>query len=369
MISIIIPCYNEEKFLQKCIDNVLEAFKGKSFEIIIVNDCSQDRSKEIAQSISASDPRIILINHDMNRGKGAALRSGFGKAAGGIVAIQDADLEYDPKELVGLIDLIENDVADVVFGSRYLTSGRRRVLYFWHTMINKGLTIFSNMLTDLNITDMETCYKVFKKSVLDQITIEEDRFGFEPEIVAKTAQQRVRVYEVGISYYGRSFSEGKKIGWKDGFRALYCILHYSAYSSPTLVQLMLYSLIGLVSVIINMSSFFTLIQLLPPTASSVISCLVASTVNYYLCVNLLFRHKNTWTRSKEIFAYSVASLIMATVDTAIFALLQASANGLLFPKLMAASSVFILNFVIRKYFIFCSTRLSDWKPQNSQIKF
>lgn len=364
MISIVVPCYNEEAFLENCIVNVLMAFKDKEIELLIVNDCSQDKSQQIAQELCARDSRIKLINHDINRGKGAALRTGFGHARGDIVAIQDADLEYDPKELVGLVELIEKDVADVVFGSRYLASGPKRVLYFWHTMINKGLTMFSNMLTDLDITDMETCYKVFRKSVLDKITIEENRFGFEPEIVAKTAQQRVRVYEVGISYYGRTFSEGKKIGWKDGFRALYCILHYSAYTSPTLVQLALYSLIGLVSVIVNLVSFFTLVPILPLMASSILSCLIAATVNYYLCVNVLFKHKNTWTKSREITVYSITALAMATFDTAIFSVLQDASSGYILPKLLAASSVFLLNFLIRKYFIFYSAELSDWSPQN-----
>jgi glycosyltransferase involved in cell wall biosynthesis len=176
------------------------------------------------------------LHHDYNRGKGAALRTGFQHATGNFVAVQDADLEYDPQDLKRLLGPLRDGVADAVFGSRFLSHGAHRVLYFWHYLGNALLTFLSNMLTDLNLTDMETCYKVFRRDVIQSITIEEDRFGVEPELVAKVAQQRLRIYEMGISYYGRTYEEGKKIGIKDGFRALYCIFHYNAHRAPLPIQ-------------------------------------------------------------------------------------------------------------------------------------
>lgn len=230
-ISVIIPCYNEEHTILKVIKSVHESLNRYEYEIILVDDGSTDNTKEILEEYSRSDEKVEVIYHDINSGKGASLRTGFKAAIGDVVIIQDADLEYDPSEYSKLFKPIQDGKADVVYGSRFKSGDAMRVLYFWHKMGNLFLTGFSNMLTNLNLTDMESCYKVFRKEVLDQITIEENRFGFEPEITAKISKirPRIRIYEVGISYHGRTYEEGKKITWIDGFRALYVILKYNLF--------------------------------------------------------------------------------------------------------------------------------------------
>jgi glycosyltransferase involved in cell wall biosynthesis len=220
---VVIPCYNEEATIQSLINLVLDS-KWVA-EIIVVDDGSKDRSREILASIDNAKVRVVL--HEVNKGKGAALRTGFQHATSEFVIVQDADLEYDPSEYPLVLEPLLDDRADVVFGSRFLSGRPHRVLYFWHSLGNKFLTLMSNMFTDLNLTDMETCYKCFRREVIQSIDIEEDRFGFEPEITAKLAKSRVRIYEVGISYSGRTYDEGKKIGWRDGVRAVYCIVRYS----------------------------------------------------------------------------------------------------------------------------------------------
>ena len=230
-ISVIIPCYNEEQTILKVIRSVQESLKEDEYEIIIVDDASIDDSKKLIEKYSRNDRNIEIISHEHNSGKGSAIRTGFNSATGDLVVIQDADLEYDPSEFGKLFKPIQDGIADVVYGSRFKSGDASRVLYYWHRMGNVFLTWLSNMLTNLNLTDMETCYKVFRKEVLDQINIEENRFGFEPEITAKIAKirPRVRTFEVGISYYGRTYEEGKKITWKDGFRAIYVILKYNLF--------------------------------------------------------------------------------------------------------------------------------------------
>lgn len=231
-LSIVIPAYNEEKTLSKCVERVLAiAEEGLELELIIVNDASKDATSEIGKALADTYSNIRFMQHEVNQGKGAALRTGFEYATGDIVAVQDADLEYDPQDLKELIAPIVDGRADVVMGSRFLSGHERRVFYFWHFMANKGLTFFSNMMTNLNLSDMETCYKIFKREVIQNIKITENRFGFEPEIVAKVARfrlngERLRIYEMGISYSGRTYEEGKKIGWKDGVRALYVIIKH-----------------------------------------------------------------------------------------------------------------------------------------------
>ena len=230
-ISVIIPCYNEEHTILKVIKSVHESLNRYEYEIIIVDDGSTDNTKEILEEYSRSDEKVEVIYHDINSGKGASLRTGFKAAIGDVVIIQDADLEYDPSEYSKLFKPIQDGKADIVYGSRFKSGDSTRVLYFWHKMGNLFLTGFSNMLTNLNLTDIETCYKVFRKEILDQITIEENRFGFEPEITAKISQirPRIRIDEVGISYHGRTYEEGKKITWIDGFRAIYVILKHNLF--------------------------------------------------------------------------------------------------------------------------------------------
>ena len=226
-LSIVIPCYNEVATLRAVVDRV-RAAPVEHKEIIIVDDCSTDGTQALLRSEIA--PLVDReIYHAFNRGKGAALRTGFAQATGDVVIVQDADLEYDPAEYPRLLRPIAEGRADVVFGSRFAGGEAHRVVYFWHMVGNKFLTLVSNMATNLNLTDMETCYKVFRRDILQKITLEEDRFGFEPEITAKVAKLHCAIYEVGISYYGRTYAEGKKIGWKDGVRALYAILKYNLF--------------------------------------------------------------------------------------------------------------------------------------------
>ena len=223
-ISIVMPCYNELNTIDAIIEQVL-AVDLADRELIIIDDYSKDGTREHLQSL-AEHPNIKIVYHEVNQGKGAALRTGFKNASGDVIIIQDADLEYDPHEYHKLLKPILDNKADVVYGTRFVGGESHRVLYFWHSLGNRFLTFLSNMFTNLNLTDMEVCYKVFRREILDQITIEENRFGFEPEFTAKIARLNCAIYEVGISYYGRTYDEGKKINWRDGVRAVYVILKY-----------------------------------------------------------------------------------------------------------------------------------------------
>ena|SRR5258708_3302132 len=224
-LSVVMPVYNEQATVSEVITRVLAV--PLEIELICVDDGSTDGSREVLSELQTAHPQIRVLLQPRNIGKGAALRRGIQEATGDFVVIQDADLEYDPSDYPALLrPLIENK-ADVVYGSRFLGSGPHRVLYFWHSVGNWILTLISNALTNMNMSDMETCYKVFRREIIQSIPIEENRFGFEPEVTVKIAKRRLRVYEVGISYWGRTYEEGKKIGWKDGFRALWCLLKYT----------------------------------------------------------------------------------------------------------------------------------------------
>jgi glycosyltransferase involved in cell wall biosynthesis len=222
-LSVVVPCYNECATVEEAVERVLAS--PWVAEVVLVDDGSTDGTAEVLAKLD--DPRLRILVHDRNAGKGAALRTGFAEASAEYVIVQDADLEYDPDDYGTMLEPLEAGHADVVFGSRFLSGRPHRVLYYWHSLGNRMLTQLSNMFTDLNLTDMESCYKAFRREVLDTITIEENRFGIEPELTAKVAHGRWRIYEVGISYSGRTYAEGKKIGWRDGMRALVCIIRYS----------------------------------------------------------------------------------------------------------------------------------------------
>ena len=227
LLSVVIPCFNEAATILDLLERVRSA-PVASKQIIVVDDGSTDGTRELLQGLQADDLTVLL--HERNRGKGAALATGFAAARGEICIVQDADLEYDPAEYPLVIGPILQGKADVVFGSRFQGAAPHRVVYFWHRLGNGFLTLLSNMFTDLNLTDMETCYKAFRTEIIQAIRIREQRFGFEPEITAKLARRRCRIYEVGISYYGRTYDEGKKIGWRDGVRAIWCILKYNLWA-------------------------------------------------------------------------------------------------------------------------------------------
>lgn len=229
-LSVVIPVYNEVGTLEKLIQKVLAVGLPLEKELVLVDDCSRDGTTELLKRLAAQNPGWKVLFHTVNQGKGAALRTGFAAATGEIVVVQDADLEYDPNDYKAMLRPVLEGHADVVYGSRFLGGGPHRVVFFWHSVGNRFLTMLSNMMTDLNLTDMEVCYKMFRREVLQTLVIEENRFGFEVEITAKVARgKKWRIYEVPVSYYGRSYAEGKKITWRDGFRAIWCIFKYNLF--------------------------------------------------------------------------------------------------------------------------------------------
>ncbi len=369
-LSIVIPCYNEENTLELCLENVLCIRDNNlSLEIIIVDDCSIDKSLQIAERLAEKHNEIVLLRHETNQGKGASLRTGFQNATGEFVAIQDADLEYDPQDLKKLLAPLVDNKADVVFGSRFLTSDAHRVLYFWHSLGNQFLTFLSNMFTDLNLTDMECCYKLFRREIIQAIDIEENRFGVEPEIVAKISQMRPRIFEMGISYSARTYEEGKKIGIRDGIRALYCIFHYNAHKAPLPVQFLIYLFIGGFSALSNITFFYLLYGSGINMKISVPSAFfLAAIINYLLCVFLLFRHKVRWNSLNEIFLYILLVCAVGFLDYEVTKILFLIGHKPLFAKMVASISVLLFNFYGRKYFVFPEPPSGPWKPQIDSLR-
>ncbi|MDR1232591.1 MAG: bifunctional glycosyltransferase family 2/GtrA family protein [Spirochaetaceae bacterium] len=364
VLSLIIPCYNEERTIADCLSRVVSIASNDapfSLELIVVNDASTDNSGAVLQQWIAEhandlkDVTVRVLEHEKNRGKGAALKTGLTHASGDYVGIQDADSEYNPQEYITLLEPLVSGKADVVYGSRYLRPDTRRVLYFWHTWMNKHLTAVSNMFTNLDITDMETCYKLFRKEVIAEIApaLREERFGFEPEVTAKIAQGGYRVYECAISYNPRSYEEGKKIGWKDGLHALYCILHYSAHTAPLPMQILLYLFIGGVSMLVNIVSFAIAIRLGAGLTPAVLGAFIlAALCNYLLCVSLLFRHKARWTTIGEVLLYIVSICIMGLIDYGLTKSLVGLAWNPVWAKFWASVLGFIGNFLLRKWLVF-----------------
>jgi dolichol-phosphate mannosyltransferase len=364
-LSVVIPCYNETATLENCVERVRAiASNDLALEIVIVNDASTDDSLEKAQSLAARHPEIRVFSHSVNQGKGAALRTGFAEVTGDFVAVQDADLEYDPHDLVRLLEPLTSGKADVVLGSRFLSGRAHRVLYFWHSLGNRFLTLLSNIFTDLNLTDMETCYKVFKREVIQSIEIEENRFGFEPEIVAKLADRRLRIYEMGIAYDGRTYADGKKIGASDGFRAIYCILRYNAHSAPVGLQFVLYCLIGGIAAIGNLAIFGVLNALGVPLAVSAPAAFgTAAILNYLLCVSLLFYRNARWQDAMEWALYAAVVIVAGAIDYQITRWLIADSVSPMLAKAVATLLLPILNFVGRRFLVFPSPKRGSWQSE------
>lgn len=365
-LSVVVPCYNEQATLGSCIQGLLEIQDANlTLEVIVVDDGSSDDSIAVAQALCSRHQEVRLLEHEKNMGKGAALRTGFAQATGDFVAVQDADLEYDPQDLKRLLEPLRGGVADVVFGSRFLSHGAHRVLYFWHSLGNSFLTLISNIFTDLNLTDMESCYKVFRREIIQSFEIEENRFGVEPEVVAKVAQMRVRIYEMGISYHGRTYAEGKKIGARDGFRALYAILRYNAHKAPLPVQFLLYLFIGGIAAAANLGIFMALFHAgYAVHAAAPAAFVIAATINYFLCILLLFRHNAQWTTWKEVAVYLALVFGVAVLDLVITKGLLVAGAGPAAAKSMAILCGLLLNFAGRKYFVFYEPSSGPWSPQD-----
>jgi len=360
-LSVVVPAYNEERSLSRCIERVLAiADENLELEILIVDDASTDATGAIARGLADQHPQIRVLYHDVNRGKGAALQTGFRQATGDVVAVQDADLEYDPRELRYLLEPFRADMADVVIGSRFLSGGAHRVLYFWHSVGNKLLTLLSNAFTDLNLTDMETCYKLFRLDVLQRIELHEQRFGFEPEIVAHIARMRLRIYEMGISYSGRTYAEGKKIGIKDGFRALYCIFRYNMPHAPLPIQFATYVPIGGVCAAANALCFLALLRVASVPVAAGTAFIAAAALNYWLSTAVLFRRQARWSTWTELAAYAAVVGAVACIDVLSTMALLAAGLAPALAKLLASSAALAFNFAGRRLIVFPEPRPADW---------
>ena len=369
-LSLVLPCYNEATTLERIVSETTKlASADLALELIIVDDCSKDQSQEIAQKIAShvnassntrpENVRVKLCCHDVNQGKGAALRTGFMQATGDYVGIQDADLEYNPLDYVKMLKPLIENRADIILGSRYLRKDDRIVLKWWHSSMNRFLTFLSDIFTDLDISDMETCYKLFRREITQKIAprLKENRFGFEPEVVSEIARcmrfEGWRVGEVAIDYRPRTFSEGKKIGWKDGVRAFYCIFHYNAPSLPIPMQLIIYFFIGLAAAIVNVAVYMALMASGMTNLPAIcIAFLVAAAVNYLLCIAFLFRHKARWGTGGELLSYIITLGIMGGLDYGITSGLMALSMSAIWAKSISNVIGFVGNYLFRKFFVF-----------------
>ena len=355
-LSIIVPCYNEENTLAECIDRVAEiADDALALEIIIVNDCSTDNSLQIAKSLQKRyGAMVVVLNHHVNMGKGACIRTGMQHATGDLLAIQDADVEYDPQDLKKLTVPLRDGRADAVFGSRYLSGDLRRALRFCSTVRNKFITLLSNLFTNIHLTDVETCYKAFRLESIQDIVIKENRFGVEAEIVAKAVQKNLRIYEMGVSYDARTPEEGKKVKRRDNFRMIYSIFHYNAFRLPMAMQLIIYLFLGGATAFVNLSLFVLLYSLsVHLLIAAGVSFVIAAIVNYFLCIHFLFRHNASWRTPVEVLLYAVLVVVIGILDVSITDFLSLEFAHPVWGKIMACTLLFFLDFLGRKYIIFC----------------
>ena len=356
-LSLIIPCYNEEKTLRSIVEQVLcLREQGVDLELVIVDDCSKDGSLDLAKTLSREYSGIKVLHHEVNRGKGAALRTGFLEASGDYVGIQDADMEYEPSDYLTLLKVIREEQADVVYGSRYLrreTGGR--ILYFWHSAMNRFLTLCSNLFTDLNLTDMETCYKLFRRDVIQKIAphLQENRFGFEPEITALAAQERCKVCECAIHYYPRSYEEGKKITWKDGVRALICIVKYADAPLPT--RLLFFALCGIFCLLVNTLLFPILCSRSVPLQSAIwISYGAGALADWILSLIFVYRDRHTegWKKQKVTIIYLLVLAGLGVADHFITQGLLSCLRGTswVLPKLVSSLVVLFCKHPLKSLF-------------------
>jgi dolichol-phosphate mannosyltransferase len=362
-LSIVIPAYNEERSLVPCIERVLAiADADLELEVLVVDDASQDGTLKLAQEFALQHTQVRVLRHEVNQGKGAALHTGFTQATGDFVAVQDADLEYDPHDLKRLLEPLMAGLADVVIGSRFLAAGAHRVLYFWHAVGNQFLTLLSNMFTDLNLTDMESCYKVFRREVLQHVELKEKRFGFEPEIVAQIARLRLRIYEMGISYAGRTYEEGKKIGAKDGFRALYCIVRYNMPHAPLPIQFLGYLFVGGFSAGVNILLFNAFLTFTSAWFAAPSAFILAAALNYWLCILVLFRHRSKWSTWGELGVYGVLVAAVGGIDLVSTIALLGAGFAPWVAKATASGIALAFNYLGRRFLVFPEWRLGPWSP-------